>query len=414
MKKVVKFVFCSILCAIAFFSCKDEEKTAAPLPVAEFSYAADPSNSLNIRFTDQSENAESYSWNFGDQKGTSTEQNPSYAYASGGTYVVSLTVTNSDGKTNKKDKNVVVQQPAVVADFTHEIDDNDPLTVHFTNVSQNATIYSWNFGDGSALVTESDPTHVYAASGIYSVTLTAQNNSLESNVKTITVTVTAAGLAVSVKVGMTYTSLTKQGEDEIYEAVVPFTTGQQTFSIQIGSTEYGFIWYSGNGGIGSVTSPHASVPLANIYVEKSIGQLAPVTDEDLIDTDPLWVNLTSGSNVLVRVDMSNEDEIVRYYLELQKSADPNLILEQNFDLFVWGGHWPNYLGGSIPSPIDPALLDGTEVASRSGTGTAVGTSNTSPINSENQDMIPYLKNRNLEGWTVNCTYEMAGYVRLSN
>ncbi|MDR1666147.1 MAG: PKD domain-containing protein [Bacteroidales bacterium] len=417
MKKAVKLSFYSILCAVVFFSCKEKEEQAAPLPVAEFSYTADVGNPLNIKFTDQSKNAESHSWNFGDQKGTSVEKNPSYIYSAAGTYVVSLTVTNLDGKTAKKEQNVIVQPLAPVANFTFEIDESDPLKVHFTNASQNATVYSWNFGDGSTPATEDNPTHVYAASGTYSVSLTAQNNNLQSNAKTTDVTVTATSVpesAVKVKIGNTYTDLVQQGDDEIYEAVVPFTAGQHTFTIYIANAEHGFIWYSGNGGIGAVIDEHASVPLADIYVEKSLGRLAPATDEDLIDTSPLWVNTTSGGDVLVRVDMSQTDEIPRYYLELQKSADPNLILEQNFDLFVWGGHWPYYMTGSIPTPNDPASVDGTEVATRSGTGTAIGTQATSPLNNENAAMLPYLKNRGMEGWSMNCIYEMAGYVRLSN
>lgn len=47
-----------------------------------------------------------------------------------------------------------------------------PLAVTFTNLTTGATNYSWVFGDGntSALT---NPAHVYAASGVYSVTLTA-------------------------------------------------------------------------------------------------------------------------------------------------------------------------------------------------------------------------------------------------
>ncbi|MDR0700725.1 MAG: PKD domain-containing protein [Tannerella sp.] len=417
MKKVIRLSFLSALCAMAVSSCGDKEEPA-PLSEADFSYAIDSENSLRVQFTNKSTNGESYSWNFGDQKGTSTEKDPQYTYTAGGTYVVSLTTANIEGKTHKKEQNVTVQTPAVVANFTYTVDEEDPLTVHFSNTSQNATVYSWNFGDNSSLVTETSPTHSYAASGTYTVTLTAQNNALESNAKNEPITVTATDepepeTPVRVKVGTLYTPLLQVGSDEIYQAVVPFAATQQTFTVEISGSEYGFIWYSGNGGVGTVTSSHSSVPLAGIYVEKSIGRLAPITDEDL-DTDPLWVNMPSAGNVLVRIDLSQIDNTPRYYLEWQKTADPNLILEQKFDLFVWGGHWPNYLGGSIPSPTDPASLDGTEVASRSGTGTAVGIGGTTPINTEVTAQATYLKNRDMEGWTANCTYEMAGYARLSN
>ncbi len=48
-------------------------------------------------------------------------------------------------------------------------------TVNCTNTSTNATSYLWNFGDG-ATSTSASPSHTYAASGIYNVTLYASNN----------------------------------------------------------------------------------------------------------------------------------------------------------------------------------------------------------------------------------------------
>jgi PKD repeat protein len=50
----------------------------------------------------------------------------------------------------------------------------DGLTAVFTNTSQYATSYLWEFGDGSTS-TEASPTHTYAAPGIYTAKLTATN-----------------------------------------------------------------------------------------------------------------------------------------------------------------------------------------------------------------------------------------------
>lgn len=64
------------------------------LPNAEFSYAI---NGLEVSFINESENAETYDWNFGDNDyfpSTSTEENPSFTYLAEGTYYVVLTVTN--------------------------------------------------------------------------------------------------------------------------------------------------------------------------------------------------------------------------------------------------------------------------------------------------------------------------------
>jgi hypothetical protein len=65
------------------------------------------------------------------------------------------------------------------------------LTVNFTDLSSNdPTSWSWNFGDGGTASIK-NPTHIYTASGVYTVTLTATNSSgsdVETKVNYITVT----------------------------------------------------------------------------------------------------------------------------------------------------------------------------------------------------------------------------------
>ncbi|HEY3274106.1 MAG TPA: PKD domain-containing protein, partial [Methanocella sp.] len=69
--------------------------------------------------------------------------------------------------------NVPLVYPA--ADFTFDPKDGFyPLTVHFTDLSINATSWSWDFGDGGHS-TDRNSVHTYAAHGTYTVTLTAIN-----------------------------------------------------------------------------------------------------------------------------------------------------------------------------------------------------------------------------------------------
>jgi len=74
------------------------------------------------------------------------------------------------------------------AAFTHTAPVCHGRLVGFYNLSQNATAYQWNFGDGSPVVTETSPTHLYANPGTYTAILTA-TGPCGTDVATGTVTV---------------------------------------------------------------------------------------------------------------------------------------------------------------------------------------------------------------------------------
>lgn len=77
------------------------------------------------------------------------------------------------------------QEDPVEADFTFTA---DGLTVTFANASKNAAKYTWNFGDGETS-TDENPTHTYATSDSYEVSLKAVSASGKSNTKKQTVKV---------------------------------------------------------------------------------------------------------------------------------------------------------------------------------------------------------------------------------
>jgi PKD repeat protein len=64
--------------------------------------------------------------------------------------------------------------PDPIASFQYEISATNYLMVTFTNFSQNATTFSWAFGDGGTS-TDENPVHTYTAEGTFNVVLTVKN-----------------------------------------------------------------------------------------------------------------------------------------------------------------------------------------------------------------------------------------------
>ena len=167
----------------------------APLPlVAAFSfYPSAPTTNDTVSFADASTGGvTSWSWNFGDGS-TSQQQNPLKRYTTAGSYNVTLTVyRNSETRTTSRRVDVVAPLPAT-PDIGAAFDFSPPSpqvgqTVSFVDRSTGgASRWSWSFGDGGSAAV-ANPTHVFAAPGVYTVTLTASNGgSTASSSRPVTV-----------------------------------------------------------------------------------------------------------------------------------------------------------------------------------------------------------------------------------
>ena len=97
------------------YGCSDtieQNITISPNPSAEFSMSSNITQVLDpIYFTDESIDASQWGWDFGDSIGTSTDQNPDYAWNNFSTYTVFLTITNDFGCTDTVSHVVTVKQP---------------------------------------------------------------------------------------------------------------------------------------------------------------------------------------------------------------------------------------------------------------------------------------------------------------
>jgi len=222
--------------------------------VNNFAPDADFTSSVNgntASFTDQSTDDKgitSHAWNFGDGS-SSTQANPVHSYANGGTYQVTLTVSDAEGLSDSVSKNVTIgsepppgcdglsewsattsystgdqvsykgnkytatwwstgaapdvfsnvwrndgkcsstgeNQPPVAL-FTASV---DGLSVNFTNSStddKGVVTYNWSFGDGTSSSLQ-NPSHNYSSAGTYNVTLTVSDAEglTDSTSQTVTV-----------------------------------------------------------------------------------------------------------------------------------------------------------------------------------------------------------------------------------
>jgi len=129
-------------------------------------------------FSSTSSNATGITYYFGDGDSSKSTLPITHNYKNVGTYVVTLVAVNpiSCNKTDTLKKTVRIKKlPTADFSFAPVIPvSNKPVT--FTNKSVNADFYSWNFGDGSLLSSETNPVHLFRHTGTFLVCLKASSN----------------------------------------------------------------------------------------------------------------------------------------------------------------------------------------------------------------------------------------------
>lgn len=164
---------------------------------ASFRADCDELTCIFIDGTRSHDTLDSWEWDFAD--GTwSTGRDVIHTFPAGGTYDVTLTVTDVAGDTASKSKRIKVREPNApapevvppVAAFGVTC---DGLSCVFEDQSTDdgAVVgWAWGFGDG-ATGTERHPDHVYAAAGTYTVSLTVTDDTGASGDTEAAVTVEA-------------------------------------------------------------------------------------------------------------------------------------------------------------------------------------------------------------------------------
>ncbi|MCB0575636.1 MAG: PKD domain-containing protein, partial [Saprospiraceae bacterium] len=169
--------------------------TVNGLPTAGFS---SQTAGLAVVLTNNSVNATSYMWDFGDNE-TSMEVNPTHTYASTGTYTVTLVATNPCGSVEIT-STVEIQGAAPLAEFK-AIEDTGcaPFSVSFSDLSAgNPSSWKWSFPGATPDTSDlQNPTVLYNTTGVYPVTLIVTNLYGEDTL-TLTDMITVLDLPVTV------------------------------------------------------------------------------------------------------------------------------------------------------------------------------------------------------------------------
>lgn len=235
-----------------------------PIPTANFNFG--PNNAcagVNVGFTNTStgtQGSTTYLWNFGDGA-TATTLNTSHAYGAGGTYNVTLTVTNGPGCTGTFNQNVTAMDIPVIGisgddgtgDLTNCLLPADPSTsedVTFFNTTTGAVSYEWDFGDGSPpFITGSNAPfiHTYTSFGTYTVTMTATH----ANGCTVSTTLTV--------IFEKYVSAAMTLDITEYSGCAPHDLSTLT-NLSVNANTY--VWDFGDGTVITTTSP---IPPTHFY-----------------------------------------------------------------------------------------------------------------------------------------------------
>lgn len=203
-------------------------------------------------FTDESLNATSRTWNFGDGT-TSTQAVATKVYSTPGTYPVTLTATGAAGASATVTKNVVVTGALAAAFRFSPASPTTDDTVQFTDESLGGvTSWRWVFGDGETSNAQ-NPTKRYATASTFSVTLTVFRNAEASSVtKTITVR-NAAPVTPTVTSAFDFTPATP-------------TVGQNvSFTDESTGSPTAWAWSFGDGRTSNQRNPNLSFSAQGTY-----------------------------------------------------------------------------------------------------------------------------------------------------
>ncbi|MBE0640260.1 MAG: PKD domain-containing protein [Bacteroidales bacterium] len=153
------------------------EISTEPFCISDFIELHSLYNPLVVRFADLSSGEiVNRNWNF-DDGNSSTLKNPVHSFSDGGNFDVCLDVSDYTGSCNHQFcKEITIEfEPMCEANFDFLPAQDQSLIIQFNDLSQgNMNTWEWDFGDGATSLLQ-HPTHAFADSGFYTVTLSVSH-----------------------------------------------------------------------------------------------------------------------------------------------------------------------------------------------------------------------------------------------
>lgn len=166
------------LIAISSFGCADTANLDIfidSIPQPAFTSSVECLGGTTVFTNNSTGSPTSFEWDFGDGSPTETSENPTHLYASSGTFLVQLTVSNSVNCSNTLAQLVQVNQVPVPEFNWSQTCMGDAM--QFTDQTLNSPVgWAWDFGDGNNSNVQ-NPAHVYADTGSYTVQLIVSGGS---------------------------------------------------------------------------------------------------------------------------------------------------------------------------------------------------------------------------------------------
>lgn len=297
MKKTYFVVALSLLALNANAQCGIN-----PVPVVDFGFTsvcAGGTTYFNDLSTISSGSISSLEWNFGDNSPLSASLNPSHFYFLNGFYNVKLVVISNLGCKDSITKTIVIS-PNPVVDFAIDIPIGCPVhCANFTDLSSigggdNIVTWSWNFGDGGAGSTLSDPSNCFSYPGFYDIQLTATSNQGCFTMLTITQSIEVYNKPDAYFAAQPQTAV-------ITNPVILFTDGSSSDVMQ-------WHWDFGDNTISSIqnpphTYPHTGTYMATLVTINQDGCKDTAFQIISIEPNKIWAGDADGNAIVNNSDL---------------------------------------------------------------------------------------------------------------